>query len=784
MDRLILWHRLLPTVHDDRDQRDAAVEWLRRIEERLRAARGTTIALIGSSLAASFESVDVNAALDAALELLAEADTDPKLRPCFGAAIGPVSETTFAGGATFLRGTALDRAQLLCNRARPGELVLDLNAVEHAETTYLLGRPVGAGPASLKGRTIDRAYPYRADCRPAIRHLRTPTMPPTVEEQLGRLIELTHLPRGSDRVILRGPLGSGAREWVEHLRRIADPPLLLRLEGVPASLEPLGALRLCLGAALHRIEAGELWPKDEGLGETLWRIAQGRAVGKGDAVAALRGLLARHKRRNGRPWIVLDPMASVDPSSLEVIAEVSAPADPPVLVIGRLPLDARPPTAFLQAGPVEEITIPLLRTTDARHVSESILGPSAEEEVVRRIAVLGGVTPLGVEEAARALIAAGDLVFDDDRFHWRLGPRTGVTSVPVESLIEERLGSLAPTMTRVLEAISLAPAGTPTLLIESMAEADGLSPNQLRAAVEGLRQEALLSLEDPWTVSSDVLRVVVTQGMPPARTSELYRFLSDAMDASYPEDAVFAQATRGFYIAEGGFEQAGAEALLRAGEAAAEGGFGRTAVRLAAAAVQFDEAPETKTHANRLSRAVAKRAKAHAEHAMVSGGQAPPPPPPAARKRPPVPPPVPEMEPEEPTLASLSIRAIQTHDFDTVDRLMDAAIAEGRGRAAAERLRAMGSLSRGDLAGAIRSLAKSRDLSATERAAARHALARGLVFLHAGEPEAGIRHALETLAQAREASDATAERAALRLLSECFRALGRPEDAELVHQVD
>ena len=63
------------------------------------------------------------------------------------------------------------------------------------------------------------------------------------------------------------------------------------------------------------------------------------------------------------------------------------------------------------------------------------------------------------------------------------------------------------------------------------------------------------------------------------------------------------------------------------------------------------------------------------------------------------------------------------------------------------------------------------------------ALARALVLLNAGEIEEAVRSSLYTLAYARRTTDLRAEAAALRVLSSCFRGLGRKDDAVMIDEV-
>jgi hypothetical protein len=398
---------------------------------------------------------------------------------------------------------------------------------------------------------------------------------------------------------------------------------------------------------------------------------------------------------------------------------------------------------------------------DARAVAESILGSQTDENVARRVAVLGGTSPLSVCEAARTLIASGDLVWSQDRFQWRVGPRSGVTAVPVESFLGERLASLEATPMRILEAVCTAPGGVQRELIAHVAAADGLSDAELEAGVEQLMSEALLSPAEPWRATSSVLRAVVVQSMPPGRMGELSRFIAEAMAVIGDSDADFSKATRGFFLAEGGQEADGARMMIEAGRAALLAGFSRPALRLAAAAVQVDSSAETRAAATRLSRAsIAKEAP--------RGSQPPVPTDTVGYSRP-------EDEIiviDESTVSQETVQAILAADFELVDRTLDAAIAEGHDRAAANRMRAMACLVKGDLTGAFQALARMRASTRDDSGSvARGALARALVLLAKGDAHDALRPALRALALTRRDGHTHGENAALRTLSLCFRVI-------------
>jgi hypothetical protein len=754
MDRLIVWHRLVPASKSEPDDDAHAESWLRLVVDRLRALGGTPITALGSTLTFNFDQDSLEVVIDAALGLCAQAEREsPAIKVCFGVAIGPLHQAKRLGG--MLRGPAIDVAQLLSNRAQAGEIVLDATAEERLESIYLFGRQLTTGTGSPRGRTIDRVNPRRAACRPAIGLLGEPVLPPSIEIALGALVENARKADGIDRVLCRGFMGAGSDEWIDALERRYRPSLCLRLQPVPAGLEPLGSLRLAF-AVLRENSPEIVDALDQEARDTVDAIANARPVDEREARRAVAEILRAGSTDRMRAWIIADPTPGIDAATLEIVAGLDGPDAPDHLFIGRLPPDARVPTALADSDPLEELPLPQLVASDGRIVAGAILGPHTADEVARRIAVLGGATPLGILEAARTLIAAGDLVWREGGFSWRVGPRGGVNALPVESLIGERIAGLEPIPASVLEAICAIPNAATSDLMTTVLLEDGISQSDIDRSIEQLGREALITRVSPWRATSSALRAVVSQRMPPARLGELYRFVARAMEKCFPPESLFAEATRGYFLAEGGRERDGARALLVAATAAADAGYGRAALRLAAAAVQFDSSAKTRRTATELSRRVAPPASSRSPRPEKSTGKTP----------------------TDGRLRDSVVRAISARDYENLDRALDTAIAEGHDRSVTDRLRAVAHVARGDLRGAIASVARASSRPGDVRSEAKNALAKAIVLLHAGEPDDAIRSALFTLARTREAKDATGESAALHVLASCFRALGRKSEAD------
>ncbi len=732
MDRLVLWHRVFPPTRLEQDDPDRVAEWIGAITERLRGAGADPLGALGGSTCVAFELTELREALEAALRLmrnLEEGDLAP-----LGASVGIATGEVVRIGDLAV-GSAIDRAQLLAGRARKGEIVVDQATHELCANVFLFGRSVGTGAAALRGRAIDRIMPRRALCRASIAKLKTDVVPPAIAEALTDVREVAA--RGQGHIVLRSPWGGGALRYTSELEAELGPPMVLRLSSVPGGLEPFGSLRLGL-LRLH----GRPEDVASSMGEVLGSVARGVPV----PPAELREALKTHLGRG--TWIVLDPVPSIDPSTLSLVGTIAASAA--VVTLARIPVDGPLPQPLRGLG-WREVLLPPLRVEDAKEVARAVLGPDTDEEVVRRVAVLGGDTPLGVVEAARTLVAVGDLIHDGGRFTWRVSPRTGVRSIPTEDLLTERLAGLEDAPMRLLEAIAMTPPGTPRLLVATVAERDGLSMEVRRDATVRLRSEAWIADGTQLQPSSELLRRVVMHRMPPARIAELSRFIAEATRESRWGAGPMVEATVGYYLAEGGDTEEGALALLRTAEALLAVGYRNAPRRLAAAAVQMHPLGSIRAEASRIVRA-------------DSNGNPDAGTPPAGDR-----------------VSQVAVSALLAGDIDVVERTIEAAIAQGRDLAAADRVRAMAHLAKGDTNAAMKAFARLRRQNPDDlRGRARASLTLAWILLHSGDAEGGVRASLDALASTRRLKDPRGEAAALHTMAACYRSLGRTEEADRI----
>lgn len=569
-ERLVLWHRWMPPRRDEPSAHPAVAAWQRSVATRFSVAGGELLGAMGGTVIAAFELSDATDAIDMALDLLEEAEQEASLEVAIGAAAGVLEEHEGT-----IVGAPIERAQLLVNRAKAGELVLDAAARTLVADEFNFGRRVGAGAGAARGITVDRRHPRRAESAAAILSLRSTALPPVIDSVRADIEQ--SIAGGHCRTfVLRGPVGAGATELIRALERALAPPQVFTLGASPGGVVPLASLRLALlrqfgeparvaeamsapaGALLARVAAGELVPARE--------------------LAHVFAALAR--RDEPRPWVVLNPLGLVDGATLAALLEAREfGAD--FVLFGRYPVELALPRPLAElTEPVMDLILPPLKTADARVVAEAILGPDTSDEVARQVAVLGGDTVLGVVEAARTLITAGDLVLEDGRFTFRMGARRRPSPIDSEKHLGERLERLDPNARRVLEAIAVMPDGSPLALLEAIAARDGIGESALSNSLARLEREALAHGRDHPRPASSLLRWRILNLIPPARYMELHRYFGEALAVHHPNTPAL-EAELGYFLFEGGLEDHARPLLTRAMEALIESGYERAARQLA-----------------------------------------------------------------------------------------------------------------------------------------------------------------------------------------------------------
>jgi hypothetical protein len=548
--------------------------------------------------------------------------------------------------------------------------------------------------------------------------------------------------------------------------RERTPALQLTMASASRGLAPLGALQAALRTMSAPSLLATLATAQRGV---LARCAALDSVEREAVIDAFAALLTSASA-HGRIVILLPAVHELDAPSLAVLlAAVEQSGTAPAIVV---PLDETASVPPLLGRIAEPVTVSL-GALDARQrveVAASVLGGAADEQVSRHVAQLGGDSVLGVMEAARTLIAAGDVVHVEGVWRFRAEPRAAHQPIPIEALLAERLLGLDDQAHRVLEAACLAPPGTPRDLAERIARLDGLPPEAVARGRRILREEGLTDEAGRLGALASSVRDAVRNAMPSARAAELSRFAASALEedlAPLPRTC-FGRALLAHYLAEGGRESEAARQLIEAAEAAVEGGFPTSALRLAALARKLDASAEGAERARAVSVDIARAAAREGDPSVPPGA------PSATGSHA-----LDALPVEERSPLAAAIDAVRADDPEAAERAIDAALAAGCEPASATLLSAVVALRRGDVADAIRALRKREVRNASRT---RRALSTALVLFEAGAGFDAARSALEALSSARAASDVRGERAALEVLAACYAALDRADEARALRQ--
>jgi hypothetical protein len=124
-----------------------------------------------------------------------------------------------------------------------------------------------------------------------------------------------------------------------------------------------------------------------------------------------------------------------------------------------------------------------------------------------------------------------------------------------------------------------------------------------------------------------------------------------------------------------------------------------------------------------------------------------------------------------------ALHAFAARDFEAVERFLDATVAAGGGRLAAQRVLAMLHLARGDVHDAMRTLQRASAVEAPLSVRARDTLSWAVLRLSGGEAEDAVRAGLSALAQSRKLGDLRGESAALHVLALGYHMLDRAAEA-------
>jgi hypothetical protein len=205
--------------------------------------------------------------------------------------------------------------------------------------------------------------------------------------------------------------------------------------------------------------------------------------------------------------------------------------------------------------------------------------------------------------------------------------------------------------------------------------------------------------------------------------------------------------------------------LLEAGSLAADNGYNNAAVRLAAAAVQYQPDRKTRSAASEISKTVR----------LPSG-----PPVEEDEDRPTIPMP----DPDEGVCAREAVRLLKERDHARFDDLIEVAIAAGGDLVGAHCLRVVSHVARNDVSTAKEALdAAKRAPNQSAGSRIRISIASACLHLAQDRGRDAMIDALEALSEARVQLDGRGEAAALKMVAAACLAAGMTSDADRLAHV-
>ena len=620
----------------------------------------------------------------------------------------------------------------------------------------MFSRSVDTESLSTRGELLDKEHPFRRDCAQAI-GLLNPAEPPrslidALGSTIGKLADVQH----TEMLVVLGPRGNGVYQAYETLRAERKPLFALKLEGVPGGLEPLGSLRLALirrwgspHAVREAVEAIDLEAAD-----ALEAVAVGDPPPRHSVVDAL-AMVTQHVCALGsKPWIYLDPLATIDVATLEVIRKALKRRDCEALFVARSSVKALPAELDGMVDPHYFLVPPVSKTS----ASAAMVDQPIDSALVRNVSKRCGTTLVTVAETLRALISNAEVVYEGNEFRWRQSLSQSDVPTGRPSAIETRLAVLQHDAMKFLQLACTATAANGLNPLLAAATHDGANLEESAAAFEQLRVEQFLT-EDARCISEPMRRVVM-DSMSRRRRDEVYRIVGAAIRDVERYGGPAVGATVGYYLCEGGEVERGSDALVHAGALAATLGYKRAAFKLAAMAVQFNPSEAT---------------RAAVENIGVDSKTIPPPLPAQEEER--------EETgtnplPQAPDLPTSIVVAMSTADHVHIDRLIEEAITRGANLVSAECLRAISLVVRGELHSAGNAIEQAeRQADMARNGQAKIQLVRAHLSVAKRRLPDAICESLDALAFSKDAGDAQGVVAAQHMLACVYTELDLPEIA-------
>ncbi|HEX6389384.1 MAG TPA: AAA family ATPase, partial [Solirubrobacteraceae bacterium] len=506
-------------------------------------------------------------------------------------AIGPMDASPWATDE--IAGDPPNVASRVQAQAEP-MTVLVTEATRNLTAGWFITEPIGTVPLRNYPRPVQlhRVHgPTDAESRLEASVRERPALVDRQAELARLRAAVAHVERHAERRVvgLVGPPGIGKSRLADHIRGTAmgagATPVAITCSNLQRS-SPLRPVARAL-RRIFRLPPRDQVSDEDAIAAIRAHLAElpNRRTPTDDAVALYAWLLARGPAPELEPDVLrkrafdavvdlfealastamlvvnVDDVDAGDPSTIELLAALLArPRDTAMLVVltGRGPL---PPELVLD----EEIALTGLPAGDAAALARAV-GPSLEDETVRRIVARCDGVPFYIEELA---VAARDT--DDE-----------VRPEPAElsAFVAARLDELAPEQRRLVSQLAVAGREARVDVLARVAGVDSAAFDALVGALsaQGIVRRSRAAGGEIVRFRHDVMREVAYQTLLASRRAELHGALARAL-AALPAHAVRPEDLAHHYALAGDHVNA-AEHWLQAARAAVVNGAHREAAEL------------------------------------------------------------------------------------------------------------------------------------------------------------------------------------------------------------
>lgn len=481
------------------------------------------------------------------------------------------------GRKDFAWGDAFARAEMLSSIARGGEVLLDESVAALASGELLTSgsRVASRRGERMRGRVLDARQPWRKEAVEQATRLSVPAFVGNDEDPTGLVKASSLVWMPGSLAVLTAPHGSGGTRMLAELAKFVAPAPSLFISPAGRGVEPLGALR----RAFARVPAGELPAFVLDRAADFEMLVSGLGVSLDAAADLVNAFMWPKTASDRRGVILIDEAESIDPETLEACVRAVQRAEQPFALVARTVtgLPSETPLGRLPKGP--DMTLTMMSPPTAQNVAAEFTQGALNERARKRWARRGAFLPLGIVEALRFSLEAGDLAWVGEHAY----PRTRAAGKgrPEEAAhwIAKRAEGLSPAARLILTTVALFGGSARTAHVDEVMQLVGKSMDRRVTVAELVRDQWVLTRGEWADLPSSTHRFVFMKQMPPSVAVALERAIADVLER---EEGGLGRAEAAIHARASGDLKRAARLAGSASRAATEAGLEAAAARIAA----------------------------------------------------------------------------------------------------------------------------------------------------------------------------------------------------------